>query len=49
MSDNKVNLNIDYVAEQWVRLILSHIEAKKQISNASKNKKKERKLKHASI
>ena len=40
--NNKVDdLTIDAIAEQWVDLVLAHIEANKQKLNASANKNKE--------
>ena len=35
------NITIDSIAEQWVKLLLAHIEAKKQIINAPGKKYKE--------
>ena len=41
MSDDSKNISIDTAAEQWVRLVLAHIQAKKQIANTPPDKKKE--------
>lgn len=44
--DNKniQKINIETVAEQWVNLVLAHIEARKQENHASANKKAGREL-----
>ena len=41
MSDENNNISIDGAVEQWVNLVLAHIEANKQKASAPIDKNKE--------